>query len=682
MRWQLFFGKHGRGDLTLANAVQEKIQISIVQLLDKMGIRNGSLGMVGAVPDLMDALLAAGYAPKELLPAANSTGFAHNEAYVAIIVPNLTSLIDPDHILTALRALSTHQQIPLVLATLNISHIDNTLGLLFGKALEGMATSGGACYTATRLEALMAEQGFAVLEQNDVQFETLAQYEPARDDDLFMQKDTLIRQYIARLKNRTDPYAQTYAFVRAYSAAAFAPVAAEATTDTAPFLSVLTRTQGLRPEELAETLLCLAGQSDDDFEVLVVGHKVRPEQKASILRVINETPGFLRERIRYLEVDTGNRSTPLNHGFANARGRYVSILDDDDLVMDNWVEAFKNAHKKGAGTVLHAFAVTQDWEKGTLPEALCATSKMDKIYCKSFDYVRQVVDNYCPTMSLAFPTAGWRQLRRHFDEGLNTTEDWDYLMDMAFTVGVTDTPKVTSIYRLWKNADSSATLHDQFHWLDNYNTIKSRLNNAPLLLPPGSARTLDEYYRISKDHAQQNGSQPEEPPLCKPLDDAVLYVSRGHGFSEDEICEADNQRTFPAFAYEYTFGTRHAPIDHLRFDPTILGELAVVDLEITLTTADGADCPVSPENIGHNGHIIGPFLLFLRDDPQIIVKIPEGINMVSASFKGKLEKHIPREVRQQLWELLASPPASPTESQGLARRFIGKIRSRRGHRHG
>ncbi|HVF19852.1 MAG TPA: hypothetical protein VNA14_06385, partial [Mycobacteriales bacterium] len=35
-----------------------------------------------------------------------------------------------------------------------------------------------------------------------------------------------------------------------------------------PFLSVLTRTQGRRPETLRELLLCLAAQTSDDFELL------------------------------------------------------------------------------------------------------------------------------------------------------------------------------------------------------------------------------------------------------------------------------------------------------------------------------------------------------------------------------------------------------------------------------
>ena len=42
--------------------------------------------------------------------------------------------------------------------------------------------------------------------------------------------------------------------------------------EDAPFLSVITRTQGKRPEMLRETLLSLVGQTDEDFEVLLIGH--------------------------------------------------------------------------------------------------------------------------------------------------------------------------------------------------------------------------------------------------------------------------------------------------------------------------------------------------------------------------------------------------------------------------
>lgn len=59
--------------------------------------------------------------------------------------------------------------------------------------------------------------------------------------------------------------------------------------------------------------------------------------------LIEEFPASLREKISVHTVRGGNRSTPLNAGFAAARGEYIVALDDDDLVFANWVQVFHQA---------------------------------------------------------------------------------------------------------------------------------------------------------------------------------------------------------------------------------------------------------------------------------------------------------------------------------------------------
>ena len=48
-----------------------------------------------------------------------------------------------------------------------------------------------------------------------------------------------------------------------------------------PFLTVLVRTQGKRIEPLRDALLCLAAQSDQDFEVIVLDHDSEPDAAAA-----------------------------------------------------------------------------------------------------------------------------------------------------------------------------------------------------------------------------------------------------------------------------------------------------------------------------------------------------------------------------------------------------------------
>ena len=62
-----------------------------------------------------------------------------------------------------------------------------------------------------------------------------------------------------------------------------------------PFLSVVMRTQGKRLESFKDALLCLASQTDQDFEVVVVEHAKKISPK--ILKIIDSQPSFMREKI-------------------------------------------------------------------------------------------------------------------------------------------------------------------------------------------------------------------------------------------------------------------------------------------------------------------------------------------------------------------------------------------------
>ena len=79
--------------------------------------------------------------------------------------------------------------------------------------------------------------------------------------------------------------------------------------------------------------------------------------------LIEEFPASLREKISVNTVRGGNRSTPLNAGFAAARGEYIVALDDDDLVFANWVQVFHQATAETPGAVLHSYSVAQTWSQ-------------------------------------------------------------------------------------------------------------------------------------------------------------------------------------------------------------------------------------------------------------------------------------------------------------------------------
>jgi glycosyltransferase involved in cell wall biosynthesis len=256
-----------------------------------------------------------------------------------------------------------------------------------------------------------------------------------------------------------------------------------------PFLSVITRTQGKRLGTLMDMLLCFGAQSREDFEIIVVCHKVPAGERAKVEALIDALPNELRKKVTVEGLDHGNRTAPLNFGFALAKGSYIAIMDDDDLVFDNWVEVFGDLATQHPGRVLRAVTLRQDCEEIQTPDGYRAArpiGPMERTYDSEFNAIDHLLMNRSPPACLAFPRTSYHNLGIRFDETLTTMEDYDYLMRVSACCGVASSPEITSIYRWWKVGASSRSDHNKAEWDANLRHICAKLDSAPLLLPAGS----------------------------------------------------------------------------------------------------------------------------------------------------------------------------------------------------
>lgn len=256
----------------------------------------------------------------------------------------------------------------------------------------------------------------------------------------------------------------------------------------APLLSIVTRTQGKRLETLQDIFVCLQAQTCQDFEHLIVLHN-GADRAAAVAGLVAMQPPSLREKVKVLPVDGGTRTTPLNFGFGGAVGAYVSMLDDDDVVFDHWVETFAHLAEAAPGRVLRAICLTQDFDEIALPggsKAPRAVGPISRRYPTKFDLAEHLYDNYSPLHSLAYP----RVLRAEglcFDEGLTTLEDYDFLLRAALRVGVASAEEVTGLYRIWRVGESSTSLHREAEWQENKGKIWQKLET---LMPAGLAKQV------------------------------------------------------------------------------------------------------------------------------------------------------------------------------------------------
>ncbi len=259
-----------------------------------------------------------------------------------------------------------------------------------------------------------------------------------------------------------------------------------------PFLTILIRTAAHRPHTLREALLCLHGQTDRDMEVLVICNRLTQDGLALVESVIEDQSDSIRTICRIVWVDDGSREHPLNVGIARAHGCYVAILDDDDLPFAHWVETFRLLHRQAPGRILRAACARQKVRNVTVQGHVGLRGEGAPI-CISpaeFDMIEQLRANPTPLVTLAFPRAALSDLGLQFDKTLQTNGDWDFLMRAAQLLGVVSSTEVTSICRRWAPDGDSRSSREQEQWNRESQVILARLDELPLLLPPGSASRL------------------------------------------------------------------------------------------------------------------------------------------------------------------------------------------------
>ena len=292
-------------------------------------------------------------------------------------------------------------------------------------------------------------------------------------------------------------------------------------TETSP-LAVVVRTQGKRASHLRDALTCLAAQTSDNFEVLLMVHSDDAEPGLGEVRTLVEDfePAF-SSRVGVVHVSGGRRARPLNAALARLKAEYVAFLDDDDLVMADWVESFVEA--AGGGAIVRSGVAVR--EVSAPEDSHCHSyvvqSSLQFRYKLDFDRLRHFWENETPICTFAVPRSLVETVGLRFDEDLPVLEDWDFLMRCVAFASVRDTRKVTSVYQMWRSGESSASLHEVDVWQATQRVLQDRMNLRPLVLPAGStdrlAKMCERLAELDATRIQlEDGLRPHATklPLC------------------------------------------------------------------------------------------------------------------------------------------------------------------------
>jgi hypothetical protein len=415
--------------------------------------------------------------------------------------------------------------VPLVLAVPNVTHFDLAAKLLLGR--WDMTETGllddthVSFFSNDRLRCMCADAGWVEIGANDFELPISDQHFPS--DAAALQVGSPLHGLLFDVSDRSTESTIVNEFVRAF--APIRPSTGQQTDEDAgppPLLSILMRTQGKRPTTLQEALLSLAAQTDQDFEVLLLAHDVQREALTHMRFLADAFGQEFGARVRLVPVDGGGRTRPLSVGVEQARGRYVAILDDDDVVFGHWVETYQAMATKFPGRVLRSPVAEQEVVETVWNGDRTGYEVVGRPRCRwpeAFDVLDHLWENHSPPCGWAVPRSIFRDHGLRFDETLPVLEDWDVLLQAVLWCGVADSGKITALWRRWKVGDSSTSVHTDIEWQQARMAVTAKLDARPLLLP---ARSMTA---IQAERTRRDIYQREAERLQTVLDGTVNHVA-------------------------------------------------------------------------------------------------------------------------------------------------------------
>ncbi|HEY0452465.1 methyltransferase domain-containing protein [Actinophytocola sp.] len=424
------------------------------------------------------------------LPATLRTIIAGRPVAAVLCLDVLEHVTEPALVLAALAEVTgAHPGVELVVSIPNIAHRDIARRLLVG---EWETTDSGLLdrthlrfFTDTTLTELMAGTGWYESARLDFPLEESDQH---RAGHPVFEPATNLGGFLDQVRRGADGFGAVNQFVRRYHRGS--PRRVEPAPDgDAPFVSIVLRTQGRRPETLTDVLCCLAAQTCLDFEVVLVVHD--STMATPVRELVDEFETNIAHRVRVVSCDGGTRGRPANVGLREATGEYLVFVDDDDLVTADWVENIRTNARTHRGMIVRWWAAEQQRRHGRGDELAdhLATSPLTPTYATRFDLVRHIRQNETPFHCFAFPRT-LVELGFAFDETLTVCEDWQFLVRAASVCGVYDTDRMTCVYNKWAD-NTSAQAASAEEWFAMRSVAHIGLDERPLLLPPGSVRALD-----------------------------------------------------------------------------------------------------------------------------------------------------------------------------------------------
>ncbi|MBN1883552.1 MAG: glycosyltransferase family 2 protein [Deltaproteobacteria bacterium] len=210
-------------------------------------------------------------------------------------------------------------------------------------------------------------------------------------------------------------------------------------SNTTPLVSIVIRTRE-RPDFLRDALQSVRNQTYQNVEVIVA-----EDRSDSSRDVINE---FSDLDITHIMVgEPGGRCVAGNLAFARAKGKYINLLDDDDLFYADHLEVLVNALEND-GIVKAAYTLGFEVTTKIIRESpLTFVEYMYKtLHRRRHDIDVLLRRNYIPIHCMMFDRSLFLE-EGGFDEKIDLLEDWDLWIRYSHYTDFLYIDKTTCIFR-------------------------------------------------------------------------------------------------------------------------------------------------------------------------------------------------------------------------------------------
>lgn len=229
-----------------------------------------------------------------------------------------------------------------------------------------------------------------------------------------------------------------------------------------PVVSLIMPTYN-RPDSLPEALESIAKQTFKDIEVIVVN-----DGGCDVDYVIEAAAENIN--IKYICHDNNKGvSAARNTGIRNAQGKYITYLDDDDMLYPPHIKILVDFLETTKYHVAYVDAYRVLQEKR---ESEYITIAKEIYYSQDFNRDYFLVASYIAVQTIMHEKACIENVG-YFDESLTTHEDLDMWIRLSHNYEFAHIPKVTSEFKE-KNDGISGTSCDKLGRLTNLELLYKR----------------------------------------------------------------------------------------------------------------------------------------------------------------------------------------------------------------